>query len=114
MKYALLIYPRPDSHAELPPDEHRAVTREYVALAQEEFVLAGEGLQPPDTATTLRMEDGRTLVTDGPFASTKEFFGGFYVIEAENLDRALAIAERIPAIRLGGAVEVRPIMEMET
>jgi hypothetical protein len=110
MKYALLIYPKPGSH-DLPADEREAVLREYQGLADEDFVLIGDALQPPDTATTLRMEDGETLVTDGPFANTKEFIGGFYVVEADDLDRAIEAAQRIPAIRLGGAVEVRPIQE---
>jgi hypothetical protein len=111
MRYALLIYPKPDSHAALPRDEYEAVLGEYRALADEDFVLAGEGLQSPETATTLRMQDGETLVTDGPFANTKEVIGGFYVVEADDLDRAIEAAQRIPAIRLGGAVEVRPIQE---
>jgi hypothetical protein len=110
MKYALLIYPKPDSH-ELPPDEFNAVLAEYQALADEDFVVASDALQPPETATTVRAQDGQALVTDGPFANTKEFIGGFYVVEADNLDRAIEAAQRIPAIRLGGAVEVRPVQE---
>ena len=73
--------------------------------------MAGHQLQPADTATTVRVEDGRTLTTDGPFADTKEFLGGFYLLEAENLDHALEVAARIPAARMGGAIEVRPIVE---
>ena len=65
-----------------------------------------------ETATTVRFADGETLVTDGPFADTKEVFGGYYVFEADDLDAATAIAARIPAVRLGGSVEVRPIVEM--
>ena len=111
MKYALLIYPKPDSHAALPEDERAAILDEYIALGNEDFVVAGNALQPPHTATTLRIQDGETLVTDGPFANTKEFIGGFYVIEADDLDRAIDVAQRIPAIRLGGAVEVWPVQE---
>ena len=111
MKYALLIYPKPGSHENLPDDERAAILDDYIALADEEFVVASDALQPPETATTLRMQGGETLVTDGPFANTKEFIGGFYVIDADDLDRAIEAAQRIPAIRLGGAVEVRPIQE---
>jgi hypothetical protein len=112
VKYALLIYAKPDAHASLPDDERAAAMNEYAALNNEPFVVAGDGLQGPDTATTLRMQDGDTLVTDGPFANTKEFFGGFYVIDVDNLDRAIEVAHRIPALRVGGAVEVRPVLEM--
>jgi hypothetical protein len=73
-------------------------------------VLDGAALKPAETATTLRLRDGRTLTTDGPFADTKEVFGGYYVVEADNLDEALELAARIPALRMGGAVEVRPVL----
>jgi hypothetical protein len=110
MKYALLIYPKPGSH-DLPDDERQAVLADYRALSDESFVLASDALQPPDTATTVRADGQETLVTDGPFANTKEFIGGFYVVDVDNLDRAIEAAQRIPAIRLGGAVEVRPVQE---
>ena len=73
-------------------------------------MLGGAALQPVTTATTIRLADGRPLVTDGPFADTKEIFGGYYVYEADNLDQATEMAARIPALRLGGTIEVRPIM----
>jgi hypothetical protein len=71
----------------------------------------GARLRPPHTAVTVRVRNGETLVTDGPFADTKEVFGGFYLLEADNLDKAIEVAARVPAARMGGAVEVRPIVE---
>jgi hypothetical protein len=73
-------------------------------------VTGGAALQSPETATTVRVEGGQTLVTDGPFADTKEVFGGFYLIEADDLDQATELAARIPAARFGGAIEIRPLM----
>jgi hypothetical protein len=68
-------------------------------------------MQPPETATTVRVQDGRTLTTDGPFAELKEAIGGYFVYEADDLDAAIAMAARVPAARMGGAVEVRPVVE---
>jgi hypothetical protein len=96
---------------QLSEEERNGILSEYLALVREPGVLAAEQLQPPESATTVQVEDGRTLTTDGPFANTKEILGGVFVVEAENLDRALALAARIPAARLGGAVEVRPLVE---
>ena len=73
----------------------------------------GAAVQPAHTATTVRVHAGETLVTDGPFADTKEVFGGYYLFEADDLDSAIEIAARIPAARLGGSVEVRPIVEQQ-
>ena len=113
MKYALLIYSNEAREAfdQLPEDKQQAIMGEYFAISQEAGVYGGEQLHPVQTATTVRVEDGQTLTTDGPFADTKEFLGGFYVFEADDLDSALAIAARIPAARMGGAVEVRPVVE---
>jgi hypothetical protein len=113
MKYALLIYSNTarETFDELPEEEQRAILGEYFAIQQSPGVYAGEQLQPAETATTVRVEDGQTLTTDGPFPEMKEFFGGFYLLEAEDLDAALEVAARIPAARMGGAVEVRPIVE---
>jgi hypothetical protein len=110
MKYALLIYPARDSYDELPDDARQAVFREYVELATSPGVLGSEQLEP-DTATTVRAADGRTLVTDGPFADTKEAIGGFYLLDAAGLDEALEFAGRMPAVRLGGAIEVHRVVE---
>jgi hypothetical protein len=112
MKYALLIYSKPGSHESLSEGDYAAVHSEYMALSGEPGCVGGAQLQPVETATTVRIADGETLVTDGPFADTKEVFGGFYLFEADDLDVATAIASRIPAARLGGSVEVRPIVEM--
>ena len=111
MKYALLIYTKPGSHEELAEDEYQSVFGEYMSLAGDSRCIASGQLQSGDTATTVRVQDGRTLTTDGPFADTKEVFGGYYVFEADNLDDAIELAGRIPAARLGGAVEVRPLVE---
>jgi hypothetical protein len=111
MKYALLIFEKPGSHAALPNEEREAVYGEYFALSGDSRCIGGAQLQPVETATTVRVQDGRTLTTDGPFADTKEVFGGYYAFDVANLDEALELAARIPAARLGGSVEVRPIVE---
>ena len=114
MKYALLIYDTPDGWEGLPNDERAAVMGEYMALAQADGVYGGSQLQPPDTATTVRVAGHETLLTDGPFIEAKEFFGGYYLVEADDLDAATAIAARVPAAGMGGAVEVRPIVERQS
>jgi hypothetical protein len=113
MKYALLIYPGELTSASdrFSAEEQQGILKEYLALVQEPGVLAAEQLQPAESATTVVVNDGKALITDGPFADTKEILGGLYVVEADNLDRALELAARIPAARLGGAVEVRPLVE---
>ncbi len=84
---------------------------EYLAIGRSPEVIGGEQLQPVETATTVRVENGETLLTDGPFVDAKEHLGGFCLVEADDLDAALEIAARIPAARMGGAVEVRPLVE---
>jgi hypothetical protein len=111
MKYALLIYDRPGTYDALPDDERDAVFGEYFAISDEPTVVGGAQLQPVETATTVRVEAGESLTTDGPFADTKEILGGFYMVEADDIDAALELAARIPAARLGGSVEVRPVVE---
>jgi hypothetical protein len=111
VKYALLIYPKPGVYDSLSDTEREAASREYLEIRQHPDCIGGAQLHPAETATTVRVQDGRTLTTDGPFADTKEVFGGYYVFELENLDVALQIAARVPAARLGGAVEVRPVVE---
>lgn len=110
MKYALLVYSEPGTH-DLPEDEMATVLGEYEALRDEPGYIASAQLHPPETATTIRRSNGQTLTTDGPFADTKEVFGGYYLFDVDNVDAALSVAERIPAVRLGGTVEVRPIVE---
>lgn len=111
MRYALLINERPGSYDGLSAEDLNALTAEYLALRSDSRVLGGEALQPADTATTVRAADGELLLTDGPFADTKEILGGFYIVEAADLDGALELAGRIPALRQGGSVEVRPLVE---
>ena len=113
MQYALLIYRRPDDVDEMSEDEQRAVSAEYYRLREDPRVIGGGALAPIETATTMRQGADEMLISDGPFADTKEVFGGWYLVETDDLDGALDVAGRIPALRLGGAVEVRPLMERE-
>jgi hypothetical protein len=111
VKFALLIYPGTmrEAMGQLSEEERAQVMSEYRALGQEPGIYGSEQLQPADTATTVRVEDGRTLTTEGAFAT--EDIGGLYLLEADGLDRALELAARFPAARLGGTVEVRPLVE---
>jgi hypothetical protein len=113
MKYLLQIYSGGAKEAaeRLSPDEQQAIYEEYLALGRSPGFLGGEALQPAETATTVRVQGGQTLLTDGPFVDAKEHVGGFCLLEADDLDAALEIAARIPAVRMGGAVEVRPVAE---
>jgi len=118
MKYMLLIHqgdsptPRdPDAWATLSDDEQKAVYADYQAINQTKGVTPGVGLDVPETATTVRVQDGKTLTTDGPFAEVKEAIGGFFTLEADDLDDAIEIAAKVPAARLGGAIEIRPQRE---
>ena len=113
MQYILQIYSNDSvgSYERLSEDEKQAVMGEYFAISGAPGVTGGAQLQPAATATTVRVEDGRTLTTDGPFPETKEALGGYYLYEADNLDAAIELAARIPAARLGGVVEVRPVVE---
>jgi hypothetical protein len=113
MKYLLQIYSTVlrEEFERLPADEQDAILGEYMAIRQSPGVLGGEQLQPAETATTVRIRDGETLLTDGPFVDAKEHLGGYFLVEADDLDAALELAARIPAARMGGAVEVRPLVE---
>jgi hypothetical protein len=118
MKYMLLIHqgsaptPRdPEAWARLSEDEQKAVYSDYMAINQTPGVTPGAEMQAPETSTTVRVEDGRTLTTDGPFVAVKEALGGYFFFEADDLDAAIELAARVPAARMGGAVEVRPIVE---
>jgi hypothetical protein len=109
----LLIYSSEDAWESLGEEERNALYAEYGRLstdlrAQNAYV-AGDELQPTSTATTVRVRDGESLVSDGPFAETKEALGGYYLIEAESLDEAIQWASRIPSAR-HGAIEVRPVV----
>jgi len=115
MRYILLIYANETDWEAKSPTEQKAVITEHNAL-DAELVRAGkwktsDALQPTRTATTVRLRDGKMLVTDGPYAETKEQLAGFYVVDARDLDDAIAIASRIPPARWG-SVEVRPIWEL--
>ena len=117
MKYMLLINqgttPTPPS-AEwdaLPDDDKSAIASDYKAISSTPGVSPGLQLERPETATTVRVENGETLVTDGPFVETKESIGGYLFFEADDLDAAIELAARIPAASMGGAIEVRPIVQ---
>ena len=112
MKYALLIYPKPGSHEALEEDEAKSVSAEYWAFRDAPRCLGGAHLQPVETATTVRYGGRENLIIDGPYADTKEVLGGYFVFDASDLDAALELAQRIPAVRLGGAVEIRPLVEI--
>lgn len=113
MKYICLIYESEAAGAALPEAEQQAVYQEYFAFSEEVaksgVYLAGEALHPINTATTVRVKDGKTVTTDGPFAETKEQLGGYYVLECKDLDEAIKWAAKIPGARYG-SVEVRPVM----
>jgi hypothetical protein len=113
MKYLLQIYDRgaTEDVSRYSAEEQDAVVAEYLALAELPGVVGGDQLQPAEMATTVRVEDGRTLFTDGPFVDAKEHLGGYILVEADDLDTALEVAARIPAARMGGVIEVRPIVE---
>ena len=110
MKYLLQIYDRGATERRV-AEEEDAIVDEYLAIGQSPAVIGGEQLQPVETATTVRVQGGRTLLTDGPFVEAKEHLGGYLVVQADELDAALEIAARIPAARMGGAIEVRPVVE---
>jgi hypothetical protein len=112
MKYALLVYTKPGSLEALSEDELAKVHGQYMAVNDNPGMAGGAQLQPTATATTVRVHDGQTLVTDGPFADTKEVFGGFYLLEASDIDKAIEVASQIPSTWMGGSVEIRPVVEM--
>ena len=113
MKYMLLIHQGTalETQASLPEPEQQAVYADYQAINETPGVTPGQWMQPPEAATTVRVEDGRTLTTDGPFVETKEALGGWFILEADDLDAAIATAAKVPAAAMGGAVEVRPLVE---
>jgi hypothetical protein len=119
MKYVLLIHQgdaptpyTPERWEQLSEEEQQAVYRDYQAINETPGVTPADvQLQPPEAATTVRVEEDKTLTTDGPFVAVKEALGGWLVFEADDLDAAIELASRIPAARMGGAVEVRPVVE---
>ena len=116
MRYALLIYASEQDWANLSEEQSQTQFQDYMAFTKDivdrGIMRSGEALQPTATATTVRVRDGDTLSTDGPFAETKEQLGGFYIVEAKDLDEAIEIATKIPDVR-AGSIEVRPVMEMD-
>ena len=118
MKYMLLIHQgstptpyNPDAWNKLSKEEQGKVYAAYGEINQTPGVTTGLQLAPPEHATTVRVQDGKALTTDGPFVAVKEALNGYLIYEADDLDAAIELAARIPAARLGGAIEVRPIVE---
>jgi hypothetical protein len=114
MKYLCMIYDDESTWATMPKDESDAYMGEYFTftegIRESGQYVAGEALQPVSTATTVRIRNGRLSTTDGPFAETKEQLGGFYLIEARDLNGAIQVAAKIPSARLG-SIEVRPVVD---
>ncbi len=113
MRYLMQIYFNDAAEAleNLSQEQWQAIAGEFAAITSTPGVTAGLRLAPPTSATTVRVEDGTTLTTDGPFPDTKEALGGYFLFETDDLDSAIALAARVPQARMGGAVEVRPIVE---
>jgi hypothetical protein len=115
MKYMLLIHqgttplPGSDAWEALSDAEKGSVYAGYKAVNETPGLTPGEQMQPPETATTVRVQDSKTLTTDGPFVEIKEALGGYCFFEADDLDAAIELAARIPAARMGGAIEIRPL-----
>ena len=116
MRYALLIYASEQDWASQTEEESQAVNQEYMAFTKDiidrGLMKGGEALQPTSTATSVRVRNGDTLTTDGPFAETKEQLGGFYLVDCKDLDEAVEVAAGIPDARRG-TIEVRPVMEVD-
>jgi hypothetical protein len=115
MRYALLIYTNETQDAAASQEQMDTSMAAYIAFGEQykDKILVGEALMPTSSATTVRAPEGKTLTTDGPFAETKEQLGGFYLVNAANLDEAIEIAAHIPGAAFG-CVEVRPVMEFES
>jgi hypothetical protein len=110
MQYAMMFYADPSYAEALPDSEREALFADFRALLDDSHCVTAAQLQPAETATCVRMAGGRTLMTDGPFADTKEVLGGFALVEAANLDEVLELAARVPVTRYGGVVEIRPLV----
>jgi len=117
MKYLFLICHSEAEDAKMTPDERAALYAAYGAFRQEVqdrgVYVGGNPLHPTTTATTVRVRDGKTLTTDGPFAETKEQMGGYFLLNCANLDEAIELGAKIPSAKTG-SIEIRPIMEMGT
>ena len=110
MKYALLVYDVPTEWAGVTDEQMGGLMQEYQAVGEQS--VGGQRLQPVQAAKTVRVQNGDTFVTDGPFAETKEQLGGYYLVEADTIDDAVKIGAAIPSARMGGSIEVRPLVEM--
>ena len=114
MKYILLIYSNQKERANWSEAQLKQEYDDYMVFGSDNEKLGieaeGEALMPTDTATTVRLRDGQTVTTDGPFAETHEQLGGYYVVDAKDLDEAIAVAARIPSAKYGGSIEIRPLM----
>jgi hypothetical protein len=111
LRYALLAYSNIDARDRTPDGERRRINAGIAEVLERPNVTGWLRLQTVDSATTVRYEQGRTLLTDGPFVDSKDFLGGFIVVEAENLDGALAVAAELQELSTGAAIEVRPVLE---
>jgi hypothetical protein len=118
MQYLMLIHQGtaptpndPEAWAGLSAEEQKRIPLDYQGINETPGVTPGPWMQAPELATTVRVENGEALVTDGPFVETKEALGGFFTLEADDLDAAIEVASRVPAARLGGWIEVRPLRE---
>src|ERR1700744_78465 len=113
MNYLLLIYRSDELYGRMSADDRKKLSADYgpytQSIIQSGHFKAGDGLQPVSTATTVRIRDGKILTTDGPFAETREQLGGYYLVEAKDLDTAIGIAARIPGAK-SGSIEIRPVM----
>ena len=114
MQYLLLIYGNEKKWTDMPQAEQERMFGAYMdftkGIVKTGQYRGGEALQPTHSATTVRVQGGKTVKSDGPYAETKEQLGGYYLVEAKDLDEAIAIAARIPEVQVGGAIEVRPVM----
>jgi hypothetical protein len=114
MKYLCLIYENEKNWETMAPADSEAIMNEYFAftdgIRRSGHYVAGEALQPTSTATTVKVRNGKVSTTDGPFAETKEQLGGFYMIDAKDLNEAIQVAAKIPSARLG-AIEIRPVVD---
>ena len=112
MKYAILLFDNPDNWRDVDQSAMQSMHAEYMAVADAAESYGGAQLQPAETAKTLRVRNHELLVTDGPFAETKEVISGFYLVDADSEERALELAAQVPTVsKMGGVIEVRPIVE---
>ena len=118
MRYLLMCYFDEQKWCSIPEAEQSKVMQEYGkfvnGIGQSGHLLAGAKLAGSSSSTTVRVQNGKPAITDGPFAETKEQLGGYHLIEAKDLDEAIAIAKRIPTLPIGGTIEVRPVESLET